>query len=897
MTTPAGTRIGAYEVIESLGAGGMGEVYRARDPRLDRDVAIKILPEAFAHDADRLARFEREAKTLAALNHPHIASIYGVEEFAGSRALILELVDGPTLADRIAEVALPIDEAVAIAHQIIDALEAAHDAGIVHRDLKPANIKIRPDGSVKVLDFGLAKLAADHRASSVFGGISISPTLSTPAMTGIGAIIGTAAYMAPEQARGRAIDKRVDIWAFGCVLFEMLTARRPFDGEDVTETVGAVIHKEPAWGLLRTDTPAAVRVTLHRCLEKNPKQRIRDIGDVRLALNAAFESPAAAPVQPTNAKTLFWRSRAGVIAAVGAIVCLIIGGAAAWAMMQWQPAPSPAPKRLAIRLPEMDQLPFTAGSLLGISADGRMLSYRAVRDGMSRLYLRRMDQLEPVPIGDSAANGTSFFSPDGAWIAYGVGNVLRKVSVLGGPSETVGELPTNPRGADWGTDGQVIVGARQSGLMRIRAAGGTATPLAKPKGGREYWYPQLLPGGRAVLFTSSATSSPDAGDIAVLDLRTGEERALLAGVAGRLLPTGHLIFLRGGALWAVPFDIERLAAEGTPVPVVEGIRVEAGGAVQYVVAGDGTLAYVPGSVGANATNRLIWVDRTGHEQPLMAPTRNYGYPRLSPDGTRFAVDIREDQDDVWVGEFARGTLTRLTFDSAVDLYAQWTNDGSRLIFSSARPRTLAPFRQAADGTGKPEQLATSVTPLDQNSLSADGKWLVMRTITAAANEDIMVMALDGNRRVEALIHTPFRERNPEISPDGHWIAYQSNESGTDQVYVRPFPEVDSGRWQVSTVGGTKPLWARNSREIFFVASDGGFMSVPVQAGATFTFGNATRLFDTTPYLVTSFQGRSFDVSPDGRRFLMLKNIEQPIAAQINVIVNWFTELKQKVPLN
>jgi eukaryotic-like serine/threonine-protein kinase len=903
MPIPAGTRIGAYEVIESLGAGGMGEVYRARDSRLDRDVAIKILPEAFAHDADRLARFEREAKTLAALNHPHIAAIYGVEEGGGVRGLVLELVDGPTLAGRIAQGAIPIDEALPIALQIIDALEAAHETGIIHRDLKPANIKVRPDGTVKVLDFGLAKLASDTTgATSILGALSLSPTISTPAMTGIGFILGTAAYMAPEQARGRAVDKRVDIWAFGCVLFEMLTGRRPFDGEDVTETVGAVIHKEPAWNLLSPETPPALLLTLQRCLEKNPKRRIRDIGDARLALSGAFQLPAAAAVQSAIAKGPLWRRAVPV--AIGAIVCVIAGAVAAVTILRNLPTLSPSPKRLTIQLPGSDQLPLTAGSLLGMSRDGTMMTYRAVRAGASRLYLRRMNQLDAQAIGDAAANGSSFFSPDGAWIGYGVGNVLKKVPVVGGPSQTIGNFPTNPRGATWGTDNQIIVGARQSGLMRISAAGGTPMQITKPMPGRDYWYPQLLSGGRAVLFTAATTQAPDSGDIAILDLQSGEERILIAGVDGHVLSTGHLVFVRGGSLWAVPFDINRLEVRGTPVPVVEGIRVETGGAVQYVVGDDGTLAYVPGVVGAGAASRLVWVDRTGREEPIKAPDRNYGYPRLSPDGTRLAIDVREDQNDLWVWEFARGTLTRLTFDRGGDTYPRWTGDGKRVVYSSAAsdgetnaPATFVPFTQPADGTGNRERLATFRAHLDQSALSPDGKWLVMRTVSSGTQEDIMLVSLDNDRQVQPLIHTPFRERNAEISPDGRWIAYQSNESGADQVYVRPFPAVDGGKWQVSAAGGGKPLWARNGREIFYVASDNALMTVPVQPAATFTFGNATRLLDTTGYSNTGLQGRSFDVTPDGRRFLFTKNVEQQTSGAVNVVLNWFTELKQKVPVN
>jgi serine/threonine-protein kinase len=458
----------------------MGEVYRARDSRLDRDVAIKILPETFAHDADRLARFDREAKALAALNHPHIASIYGVEEGAGIRGLVLELVDGPTLADRIAQGAIPIDEALPIAHQIIDALEAAHEAGIIHRDLKPANIKLRADGTVKVLDFGLAKLASDPRSTSVLGALSLSPTITSPAATGIGFLLGTAAYMAPEQARGRAVDKRVDIWAFGCVLFEMLTGQRPFEGEDVTETVGAVIHKEPQWSALPPNTPPAVRLVLRGCIEKNPKKRIRDIGDVRLALQGAFDpppAPAAAAVQKPPA----WRRALPFVAT--SLIGAIAAAAIAAFVVANRDAPAAPPSRFVLQLPDTQQLPTTSGTLLTLSPDGRTLVYRARgRDGGFRLYRRALGQLDAVPVGDAEVQEAPFFSPDGQWIGFSVGNVLKKVPTIGGPSQTIAELTTNPRGADWSTDGTIVVGLKGAGVMRVPAAGGAAMSVVAPKG-------------------------------------------------------------------------------------------------------------------------------------------------------------------------------------------------------------------------------------------------------------------------------------------------------------------------------------------------------------------------------------------------------------------------------
>ena len=574
-----------YEVVSAIGAGGMGEVYLARDTRLHRDAALKILPDVFALDPDRLARFEREAQVLASLNHPNIAGIYGLEETDGIKALALELVDGPTLADRIAQGPIPVDEAMPIARQIAEALEAAHDAGIIHRDLKPANIKVRPDGTVKVLDFGLAKLGAADASRTSSAAASYSPTITTPAMTGAGVILGTAAYMAPEQARGKAVDKRADIWAFGCVLYEMLTAARAFDGDDVTVVMASIIKSEPEWKGLPPDTPRAVRTVLQRCLQKDPKQRLRDIGDVRLALEGAFDvapdaADVAAPViQP---RTAGWRLGAPWIAGVAAGA--ILGGIASWALLGNRVTGAPeSVTRFALTLQVADRLPGGAGTLVAISPDGRTLLYRTLRNGENgfRLYRRTMDQFDATPVGDVNAGESPFFSPDGQWIAFTVGNTLKKVPATGGPSQTVAELPGRVRGASWGTDDTIVLSAGST-LVRVPAGGGKATVIATSDSGRELWYPQILPGGR-VLYTSS-DPRPDAAETWVLMTDTGERRMLLAAAAGR---------------------------------------------------------------------RMVWVDRQGREEPIAAPPRSYNYPRLSPDGSRVAIDMRDQEQDVWIWETSR----------------------------------------------------------------------------------------------------------------------------------------------------------------------------------------------------------------------------------------------------
>ena len=894
MPLQPGRRLGPYEVVAAIGAGGMGEVYRAHDTKLHRDVALKILPDAFAADPDRLARFEREAQVLASLNHPNIAGIYGLEDADGVKALALELVEGPTLADRIAQGPIPVDDALPIARQIAEALEAAHDAGIIHRDLKPANIKLRPDGTVKVLDFGLAKLGApdSSRASS---SASYSPTLTTPAMTGMGVILGTAAYMAPEQARGKPVDKRADIWAFGCVLYEMLTGARAFDGDDVTVVMASIIKSEPEWHGLPPDTPRAVRMVLQRCLQKDPKQRLRDIGDARLALEGAFDAaPAAAATPAMQPRPSAWRRAApwaGGFAA-GALLVAIAGAVTLTYRVDAEPV---APTRFAVTLPEGDRLPGATGTLLAISPDGRTVLYRTMKSGENTfsLYRRTMDQLEATRIGDGNVGEALSFSPEGRWIAFTVGTTLKKIPAAGGTAQTLAELPSTARGASWGADDTIVLGGQGAGLIRVPAAGGAVATLTTPDSGRLHWYPQVLPGGRAVLYTSSE-QRPDGGELEIVDLDTGERRVLLPGSGGRVLPSGHLVFLRGGSLWAVAFDSSRLETIGTPVPVVEGVRVEPGGAVQFAVAGDGTLTYLQGGIGT--ARRLAWVDRQGREELIAAPPRFYVYPRLSPDASRVASDVRDLENDIWIWEFARQTLSRLTSDPAPDQYPAWTRDGRRILFFSGRQGSLAAFSQAADGSGSAQRLGGAVSNIDQASVSPDGTRLLVRT-RGPSSEDIATLSLDGTGRLEPLLQSKFTERNAEISPEGRWLAYQSDESGSMEVYVRPFPLVDSGRWQISAGGGGKPVWTRNGRELLYLTAMATLMSVPIHPGPDFKFGNSTAIVDLSQYSLSG-AGRDFDISPDGQRVLVLKDaVPQGADAQIHVVQHWLEDLKRLVPVN
>ena len=881
MALTARQRLGVYEVLGPLGAGGMGEVFRARDTRLGRDVALKVLPEMFAADPERLARFEREAQLLASINHPHIAGIHGLEEGGAVRALVMELIEGDTLAERISGQPIPLEEALGLARQIADALEAAHEQGIIHRDLKPANIKITPAGAVKVLDFGLAKLN-DPAASSMPNrpGASMSPTVVSPAMTTVGVLLGTAAYMAPEQARGRAADRRVDVWAFGCVLFEMLSGKQAFPGSDVTEVLATVLKSDPEWSALPSSTPLRVRRVLEQCLQKDPKLRIRDIGDVGLALAGAFETTAAA-----SSPAPVGVPRRGFLWPAGVVAAALAASVVTW--VSNRPAVVPAePKRFSLVLPSGDRLPFASGTMVAVSPDGRTLAYRATHDGAIRLFVRRVDQFEATVVGEAAAGEAPFFSPDGQWIAYTFNNALKKVAVTGGPPETISPVIDNQaRGGDWGEDGRIVLSAGDK-LAIVPAAGGSPTTLAKAPAGRRFWYPQFVSKGRAILYTSTFPR-PDSGDIEVLDLASQTSRKLLPGVAARSLPTGHLVFIRGGSLWAVRFDEDSLQVQGTPVPVVEGVRVETGGAIQFSVARDGTLIYLPGA--GNAAMDLGWVDREGREQLLGLTRRVFFAARVDRTGQHLALEVRDGNSDIWVLTLGRQTPTRVTFDAGDDFHPAWTPDG-RLVFVSNRDNVTALYVQAADGTGSAQKI-TAGPNLDQPDVTPDGRFVVARV-----SDDIVLVSLDGKGTAQELIQSPFRERNPTVSRDGRWIAYQSDESGVDAVYVRPFPDVGKGRWQVSDQGGgSRPVWARNGKELFYLSADQTLMSASFTATAdAFQALPARKLVDLQQQVGGA--ARAFDVMADDNRFLTIKNDTATERAEIKVVLNWLEELKKKVPL-
>ena len=893
-----GQRVGPYEVSARIGTGGIGEVYRAHDPRLNRLVAIKVLRPDVANDPDRLARFAREARLLASLNHPHIAQIHGVEDVGDVHALVMELVEGPTLADRIAEGAIPIDEALAMARQIAEALDAAHEQGIIHRDLKPANIKVREDGTVKVLDFGLAKAVCSTRSAAIDPlGSPVPGVLATAD----GVILGTAAYMSPEQARGRPVDTRADLWAFGAVLYEMLTGRTAFPGQTVPDTIVAILERDPDWAALPAAVPPSIRTLIRRCLAKDRRHGISDISVARFVLDdpggaAPTTAPIATPPSP-------WRRMAMPSSAW--LVGVAMSGAAVWFATR-APSPFPRVSRFLITPPIATAL--TVSGLfrdLAVTPDGTRLVY--VGANGASVFVRTLDQLDATPLAGFNTAFGPFVSPDGQWIGVFDGAsapALKKVAITGGPAVTLARPDGPTRGASWGPDGTIIFATvnATTGLQRIAAAGGEPTVLTRPNraaGEADHVWPDILPGGQAVLFTITATTDRlDQAQVAVLDLRTRTQTVLIRGASdARYVSSGHLLYAAEGTLRAVAFDLARLVIVGTSAVVLPGVQTTATGAANAAIAADGTLIYVPGGAATAAQNSLVWVDRQGRETPLPAPPRSYVYPRLSPDGDRLALHIGDKELDVWLWDLLRPTLTRVTSDPGLDTYPVWTPDGRQLLSSSEREGGRNLFSQTAEGSGATTRLTRSPNAQFPTSVSPDGTRLVFTEIaTATQAGDVMQLRLDGTRAVTPLVQTPFSENNGEVSPDGRWLAYDANDSDRFEVYVRPFPDVTKGVWPVSTDGGTRPLWARNGKELFYLAATGAVMRVGVVGESTWAVTAPTKLFEGRYGAPLFYSGRTYDVSPDGQRFLMIKAGDAPATpATMVVVLNWTEELKRLVP--
>jgi serine/threonine-protein kinase len=862
----------------------MGEVYRARDTKLGRDVALKILPDSFAADPERLARFQREAQVLASLNHPHIGAIYGLEELDGVRALVLELVDGPTLADRIAQGPVPLDEALTIARQIAEAVEAAHEQGIIHRDLKPANIKLRRDGAVKVLDFGLAKALAPAG----------SETVAVTAMaTRDGVIVGTPAYMSPEQARGDAAGRQTDIWSFGVVLYELLTGASPFGRRTMAETLACVIGSQPDYSVLPSGTPSTARRLVRRCLEKDQKRRLQHMGDVRLEVEDALAARTSGTA-PVSMDIVAARERPWQVA--GAIVLVAIAGTGGWLVAHRSTSQAPAAV-VRLSIPSLEppfRGPFGTRHL-AISDDGSRVAYISA----SRIWIRRIGQAQAVTLAADASS--PFFSPNGEWVGFfSQGNVtgLMKVSALGGAPVRLVATADRPGGGTWRADGTIVF-ATSAGLFQVSENGGEPRLLMKPdprRNERRYMWPQFMPGGRSVLFTIIPEDSTAGAQIGLLDLQTLATRIVSKeGSAAQYASTGHLVYASGRTLKAIAFDADLQQTRGDPVslPDIEVATAPDNGAAEFALSSAGTLLFIAPDM-SGGLRTLSWVDRQGKEEPLgLAPGR-YQYPRVSPDGTRVALDISSANRDIWIWNRQRQSLTKLTNGPTEDMTPVWSPDGQRVFFASDRTGNFDVYSQAADGatdarveyTGPGFQTPVSFTP--------DGA----RLIVFEDFRNLGVLTLGRPDRLEPLLRGAFETRLGMMSPDGNWIAYESNESGNQiEIFVRPFPNVNGRREKVSIDGGRYPLWGpRSSGELFYVDLKGGVMAASVTLSPGLTLGRVRKLFDWEKPPV-GVSARPYDISPVDGRFLITRpaTTGSDGAINISVVLNWFEELKQHVP--
>jgi Tol biopolymer transport system component len=877
VTLTTGSRLGPYEILSALGAGGMGEVYRARDTKLNRDVAIKVLLPAVANDPDRLARFSREAQVLASLNHPNIAAIYGIEESIGVTALVMELVEGEDLSQRIARGPIPIDDALPIARQIAEALEAAHDHGIIHRDLKPANIKLRSDGTVKVLDFGLAKQGSGI-GDQGSGNTANSPTLSVHA-TEAGIILGTAAYMSPEQAAGKSVDKRSDIWAFGAVLMEMLTGRRVFRGDTLSHVLAAVLKDEPDWTALPPDTPTAVRRLIKRCLEKDRKRRLADVADARLELDDVRE-PQVVASPPIWSRVVPW-----AVAALALALAI-----ASWLVNPRQPFASLHPVHLLLS----DQTPaITVGGerSFAISPDGRRVVFVADTGETRRLYLRDLGAVAASAIPGTEFANSPFFSPDGQRVGFFAASKLQVVTLDGGRPEALVDVIT-PRGATWASDDTIVYSpSTDAGLWSVPAAGGTPKLLAEPdpaKGERGYRWPQVLPGGEAVLFvvaTSDILSFDDAR-LLVRSLRTGEQREVARGGVGDYVSTGHVVYARAGSLLAVPFDLVQLRTTGPPKPVVDGVTTfPASGSAQFAVSGNGTLLYVPGKAESRQYN-LVWRSRTGETSPLHLPSAPYQQISMSPDRSQAAIDIDGANASIWILDLGRTATTRLTLEWSNN-NPSWTSDPNRVAFSSSRAGQRILFWQRTDNQGAQEPVfprGEFTGHVGFSTWPADGRSVIFDAADPRTARDIWLVQLDGDRKPKPLMKTPFSESDPSVSPDGRWLAYVSNESGRSETYIQPHPG-PGAKFRISTDGAATPRWAHDGRELFYLSRT-GMMNARIDPATGHPLGQPELLFGTP-----AGQPPSFGIGRDGR-FLMITNASsETVARPITVVLNWFEELK------
>jgi Tol biopolymer transport system component len=890
-----GQSISHYRVTAKLGAGGMGEVYRATDTKLGRDVALKVVPAAFVQDVERMARFEREAQVLASLNHPNIAAIYGLEESAASggaqpgvaalrtRALVMELVEGPTLAERIASGPMLLEEALHFAKQIAEALEYAHDRGIIHRDLKPANVKITTDGKVKVLDFGLAKALSDDVSAQ---DASHSPTLSMAA-TKAGIILGTAAYMSPEQARGKPADRRADIWAFGVVLYEMLSGRQIFGGETASDSMAAVITREPDWTALPAVVPPRIRELLRRCLAKDPRRRLQAIGDARIVLEETDAGEAAPAAAPALEESSGWRGRILIAALV--VVALAAGAG----LQSWRtPRPAPQPvARVAQPLANELVMPTRNRIILALSPDGSKM----VQAANQKLYLRPLDSLTAVELPGTEGAAAPFFSPDGQQVGFFAGGQTKKIRLSGGTPVVV--CIRDGFDASWSPNDTILIGTAFAGILAVSAQGGTPSVLVAPEPGTLYLKPVSLPDGKSFLYVRGKPGSFDLWEGVMRSFEKEDSTVVLRGTNQFVYAsTGHLLYARLSELLTVPFDLASRQVRGNPVRVAQNMDfTNAGGTSQFALSETGTLVYLAAHGAQGLQTRLVSVDRAGKATALPLDVRDYSDPKISPDGRMVAAHLQDAQNDVWVADVARGTMSRLSFDPAEDETPIWSPDGRTVAWTATRG-TLARgiFRRAADGSGKEELVWSLQNHAHLRDWLPDGRALLVEIADPKSGTDIWRLDLGEKPTATLFLQTPFNERNSRISPDGRWLAYSSDESGRDEVYIQSFPSAGA-KVQVSTGGGEQPVWARNGKALFFRGA-GAIQEATFETSPRLSVGKPHTLFPDQFENPQMGGHTGYDVFPDGR-FLMIQSADTQQNAggpryEFIFVFNWFEELRR-----
>jgi serine/threonine protein kinase len=892
MALTPGSRIGVYEIVAAIGAGGMGEVYRARDTKLQRDVAIKVLPDLFARDPERLARFEREARTLAALNHPHIAQVYGVEESGHVHGLVMELVEGEDLSQRIERSgAIPLDEALPIALQIAEALEAAHEQGIIHRDLKPANIKVRPDGTVKVLDFGLAKALAPPDPGSPGGfrpGIENSPTITSPlAMTHLGMILGTAAYMAPEQAKGKPVDKRADIWAFGCVLYEMLTGKRPFAGEDVTDTLAAIVRADPDWPALPPDTPAVIRKLLSRCLEKDRRERLPDIGAARLELKDARTGSAIEGAPLTRVP----RRRAIVPWLLFALASLAAVVAAGYAVGTRQP-PDPRVYKTFIIPPA--PLSGAPALRLAISPDGRRLAFVAPDStGNTVLWVRRLDDSTARAVPDTVNASSPFWSPDSNSIAFVADSRLRRVDADGGPVLTLCTVSVAPAGS-WSRQDVILFTGPKGPLIKIAATGGQTIGVMDPTPNIPEVVqisPFFLPDQRHFLYTAGAGGSRSLGVYAA-SLDSKETKRVLDVGSNAVYADGYILYLRETTLMAQRFDPDTLTVSDAALPVATDVQMNPStGIGAFAVSQTGILVY---QMGPSSGTQVAWLDRGGRQLDILRAQPDNRDVQLSPDGQWASLTLPDDHGptaNVWLFDLVRGLSRRFTFGQG-GYSAVWSPDGRNIAYASPRSSSVDLFEKSVTGATGERLLLHDDHVKYPLGFSPDGQYLLYAINQSANSGRLRVLPMLGERKPREIVHTDDNQVPAEISPDGRWLAYVSGETGRREVFVTSFPDAQ-GKWQISTNGGDSPRWRPgDGKELFFVAGDKFMTAETSPHGDQFDTGPLRQLFQVrapAPQLGTR---STYAVTRDGQRFLF--NIWDPKAAftPIGLVVNWPQSIKR-----